>query len=418
MGAEMAPERNLRRNVRLMYWQEFLLNAMSVNAVFWLFLKDNGFTIGQMLTLEACFAVFLVGLEIPSGYFADCIGRKRTMIIGTVAGLAGYFVYVLSHTFGMFLMAEFLIAVMVSLHSGTTEAFIRDWYTHVHGDTQETERKFRPTFRNLQMLGYIGQVCGSAIAIVLAPMEVRWTWWATIVTASIGLVFILRMQEPPHNRQPRENGILTLCLHTLRMPALRYLILFNGFLCTMGLIMFWMCQPYMEALGTTRAFFGVIHLTVMMMGLAAQFGGKYLERRCDDRVLLFLVMSVMVGCMALSGWLPMHIGIGCLLIGRTGWGFLRPIVSAISSRNVPGDMTATMLSIQNFVHRLLFTLLTFSFLRTTADGYGTQGTLRIMSTVGLCFIPLIFLLLLRYWHLLAHRTVAEADPGEAMDESH
>ena len=57
-----------------------------------LFYQENGLGMQEVFTLQAIYSIAIVVLEIPSGYFADALGRKKTLIIGSILGFAGYVV--------------------------------------------------------------------------------------------------------------------------------------------------------------------------------------------------------------------------------------------------------------------------------------------------------------------------------------
>ena len=57
-----------------------------------LFYKDNGLDMQQVFILQAIYSIAIVALEIPSGYFADVLGRKNSLIAGSILGFAGFII--------------------------------------------------------------------------------------------------------------------------------------------------------------------------------------------------------------------------------------------------------------------------------------------------------------------------------------
>jgi MFS family permease len=88
--------------------------------------RENGLSLTQVMLLQSIFAILTVILEIPSGYFADIYGRKRTLIIAGIMGVMAMTTYSLGYNFLHFLIAEIFFAINVSFTSGTTSAFIYD----------------------------------------------------------------------------------------------------------------------------------------------------------------------------------------------------------------------------------------------------------------------------------------------------
>jgi len=58
-----------------------------------LFYFDNGLSMTDVFLLQAIFSIFIVIIEIPSGYIADIFGRKTTIIFATIFSFIGLVVY-------------------------------------------------------------------------------------------------------------------------------------------------------------------------------------------------------------------------------------------------------------------------------------------------------------------------------------
>jgi len=91
-----------------------------------LFYQENGLSMQNVLTLKAFYSVAVVIMEIPSGYFADIWGRKKTLILGSVLGCLGFVVYGFSSDFYGFLLAELILGVGSSFISGADSALLYD----------------------------------------------------------------------------------------------------------------------------------------------------------------------------------------------------------------------------------------------------------------------------------------------------
>jgi len=82
-----------------------------------LFYTDNGLDDYDIYVLQAVYSLSVALLEIPSGYMADMIGRKKSLVIGSVLGTLGYSIYSFSSGFYGFFIAALgggLIAVSLN----------------------------------------------------------------------------------------------------------------------------------------------------------------------------------------------------------------------------------------------------------------------------------------------------------------
>jgi nitrate/nitrite transporter NarK len=77
----------LLRNARLSCVSHAFIAALFPIATLSLFLThDLGLTVADVFLLQATFGFFVALLEVPSGYLADRIGYRITMVIGAVLG--------------------------------------------------------------------------------------------------------------------------------------------------------------------------------------------------------------------------------------------------------------------------------------------------------------------------------------------
>jgi len=89
-----------------------------------LFMGENGIDKSSYSLLAAIHALSIIFLEIPSGYLADAIGRKKTLIVGAVLGALGYVIYSMSYSFHGFLLAVVALGIGQSMISGADSAML------------------------------------------------------------------------------------------------------------------------------------------------------------------------------------------------------------------------------------------------------------------------------------------------------
>ena len=64
--------------------------------IIWLFYEENGLTIADLFIIQSIYSITIAFIEIPSGYVADVLGRRNSIVIGTFFGLIGMIVYLSS----------------------------------------------------------------------------------------------------------------------------------------------------------------------------------------------------------------------------------------------------------------------------------------------------------------------------------
>src|SRR4030095_16822562 len=73
-------KRNINRTLAFGFFQVFLV----IMPVVVPFFESRGLTMQQIFLLQGLFAVVVLVMEIPSGYVADLLGRRLTLITGSV----------------------------------------------------------------------------------------------------------------------------------------------------------------------------------------------------------------------------------------------------------------------------------------------------------------------------------------------
>ena len=72
--------RNISRTLAFGFFQVFLV----IMPVIVPFFESRGLSMQQIFLLQALFAVVVLVMEIPSGYAADILGRRVTLLVGSV----------------------------------------------------------------------------------------------------------------------------------------------------------------------------------------------------------------------------------------------------------------------------------------------------------------------------------------------
>jgi MFS family permease len=90
------------------------------------FFESRGLTMQQIFLLQAVFAVVVLVMEIPSGYAADILGRRITLLVGSVFIALGHSMLLFADGFGGLALFEMFLGIGSSLVSGTDLAILSD----------------------------------------------------------------------------------------------------------------------------------------------------------------------------------------------------------------------------------------------------------------------------------------------------
>ena len=68
-----------------------------------LYYTENGLSSFDIYLLQAVYSFSVALMEIPSGYMADVLGRKKSLIIGAILGTLGFVVYSFASSLPLFM---------------------------------------------------------------------------------------------------------------------------------------------------------------------------------------------------------------------------------------------------------------------------------------------------------------------------
>ncbi len=117
----------------------------------------------QVFFLNSWFFFWNFILEIPTGALADRIGRKWSLVLGSLAGTVGTLVYILRPDFRCFLAGEVIFAFAFTLHSGADDALAYDTLLALRKEKDSKVQLAR--MENFKLTGIIvGTLLGGFIA--------------------------------------------------------------------------------------------------------------------------------------------------------------------------------------------------------------------------------------------------------------
>lgn len=112
-------------------------------ATYVMFLISRGATLIEISLINISFMIAIAVSEIPTGIFADLVGRKHSFLISNLIMAAGLMIYFFSHNFWMFIAAEMIAGIGMTFRSGALEAWVVDAVAESGADISN-ERIFPP----------------------------------------------------------------------------------------------------------------------------------------------------------------------------------------------------------------------------------------------------------------------------------
>ena len=354
-----------------------------------LFYEDHGLGLQDVFILKSVYSLTAVILEIPSGYLADVWGRRRCLIFGCILFFTGYLCYSYTSTFQAFLIAEIFLGIGQTLVNGADSALLYD--TTVHYNKKELYLRYEG---RITMIGNFAEAIAGIFGGLLAAYSLRFPFYGQAMIAFTGIPAAFALQEfNIKNRiQSPVKEIMKIIKYSLvTNKQLCYNIMFSGIIGAATLTMAWFVQPLLMYLNTPTSYYGIIwtvlNLTVGMAALCSDRLDRYFGM---NKMNLFILIFIVGGYVALAYNLS-YFGLFVLFIFYIFRGFATPILKGYINQITFSEMRATVLSIRNFVIRLIFAAIA-PFIGWLNDFYSLQTALLVTAVV--IFIPgCIFMIL-------------------------
>jgi MFS family permease len=148
-----------------------LAGGFLAGGVYPLFLRSRG--LGQLeinSVLAVYFAVTFL-TDVPTGAFADALGRRRAFVLGCGLRVAGFALYLVAHAYLLFLAAEAVDALGTTFCNGAVEA----WGLDTLDQTGFEGRKDRVLSRIAQ-LSSLGTMIAALVGSGVGSIDLAWTW--------------------------------------------------------------------------------------------------------------------------------------------------------------------------------------------------------------------------------------------------
>lgn len=268
---------NITSVLSLLNISVFLKSHLFLLPVLYLFYADNGITLGDFFLLQGLSALACLLLDVPMGYVADRISKKKILIF---SGLILILRFVLLYFFPskvIIFLGEFLYAFVIVSFVGTADSYIYELLKTQNKTTAMLKRYGRLYFwislgTSISSLSgaWFFKLYGADTVILL-----------TIVFASLSTLLLFFIPDIKLDKQISKSlsekyiSFFQSVRYVFKKQEFVYLIWFSAFLTATYQIFMWSMQPIMKMAGVPVTLFGVIFFLNHM----ARASGSYFAHR-------------------------------------------------------------------------------------------------------------------------------------------
>jgi MFS family permease len=383
---------NLKRNIWKFYLLQILEGMMFFLPVIVLFWQNNGLSLTEVMILQSLYSIVVVILEVPTGYFADMFGRKKSLVLASLFTTVGIITYIMGFNFYQFLIAEIFWAFGVSLVSGTDSAFIYDTLKDLG-----KEKSYKRIWGNSRFYYLIALSIASIIGGFIGEINLRWTFYAMLPAMLIMIPLTLSLTEPKrHKMILKKDYTHTLFsiirTYLIRNKKIRWLIVYSSVIVGFNSAVLFLYQPYFLLTGLDIFHFGLIFAA---FNIVAALSSKYayrLEKRLGQRYSLMMLFVLTGGSYLLMSNFIFLFSFSFAFIQQFVRGFSDPIITDYINKLTPSEIRATVLSADRLITSLFYALI-IPFIGFIADVYSLTQALTVLGVTTIAVgIPVVLIL--------------------------
>jgi MFS family permease len=237
------------------------------------------------------------------------------------------------------------------------------------------------------MIGNFAEAFAGIFGGLLAVYSLRFPFYGQAAIAFIGIPASIALKEVNRSKQiqnPLTEIIRIIKYSLITNKRLCCNIIYSGIIGAATLMMAWFVQPVLMYLKTPVSWFGVIWTVLnLVVGFAALYSDR-VDRYLGPKKMGTLILLFIVGGYVTLAFNLTYAGLAILFVFYIFRGFATPILKGYINQMTISEMRATVLSIRNFIIRLMFAAIS-PFLGWLNDMYSLQTALLVSSVI--IFIP-------------------------------
>jgi len=375
---ENIEQQKLKSNIWKFYLFQILTGLTFFVPIIVLFWQTNGLNLTQVMILQSLFALAVVVLEIPTGYFADIFGRRKSLIFAASFLALGSFAYSLGYNFYQFLIAEILLAFGVSLVSGTDSALVYDTLKDL-----KQEKLYKKIWGNAIFYYLIATSIACVIGGFIGKINFRWTFYAMLPFMILLIPLSFSLKEPKRHKFIFKRDYLfelfkILKVSLIKNKKIRWLIIYSAIIVGFNSAVLWFYQPYFKLSGLDIFYFGFVFAAFNIVAAISSKYAHQIEEKIGPKYSLFmLVVLVGVSYFLMSNFIYLF-SFSFAFLQQFVRGFSKPVITDYINKLTSSDIRATVLSAQNLVGKLFYAAI-IPFAGWFADVYTLTQALTVLG---------------------------------------
>ncbi len=394
-------ERRLRRNPRLLVLHHALMMTLFPMAVLTLFQRDHlGLDMLEVMLVQAAFGGALAVFEFPSGYLADRIGYRKTMILASGVSIVGWSIYSIAWDFASVVVAEMTMGLGLSLVSGTHSALLFESLAN-----RGRQEEFARWFGRSRFFAQIAEGSAALVAGLLFALSVRLPFLLMVLVWIVNFAVACALVEPRYPGSVVDRPLAhvrSLVAFVARgAPRLRALFAVATVFGLASFVPVWLVALYARDAGVAVSWLGPIWAVANYCVALGSLASDRLGRRVGLANVLLCCTALIAGGYFGMGSTTLWWGFVFYFAFNLSRGLCAPLIAHAEQEAIPSGDRASLVSLRSLLFRSGFLVLG-PLVGASIDRLGQHP---VLLGLGLFFTTAG----LASWALLVRSSPANAD---------
>ncbi|MGZ6391194.1 MAG: MFS transporter [Ktedonobacterales bacterium] len=322
------------------------INTSFTRAVWIVYLAAHGYSPFAIGLVEMIFHIAKFVAEMPTGVFADLVGRRASLIVSCVLAAIGELLFVVP-SFPVIVLSFALLGVAYAFRGGADSAML--WALAERVGVSDKATHYSKLYSRMFLLLLLGETLGAASGGFIGGI------WALLPFICQGIVAVLAI--PPlfflpevrlaHSERHSPLRHIGAGLRAAwRDPVLLGLLLLSGLTASVFTTLGYYTQLYFHDLGFSLSAIGIIFaLAIVPDSLFASLAPRIIHRLPQPWLITIFVASEALGLASMSAQQPLLGIVGFLLLFHSADAVLTPAISRYLNERSPEAQRATVLSL-------------------------------------------------------------------------
>jgi MFS family permease len=384
-------DRSLERNLALIPVHEAVTRSLFWLPIFVLFTRER-FDVDGAIVLAGLYYLFVVVVEVPSGWMSDRLGRVPTLLVAALSWIGAHACFLVGDDrFVVILVGQFLLASGFAFLSGTDVSF--------HFDTLEAlgrSRDYGARQARVAAIGYVALAASAVVGGAVALIDLRAAFALSMAMAVVQVGVVSMLIEPP--RLTHAEALLPQigsCLRYLNDRLIGWLFGYGVALVTLEHVASEPMQIWLtgalgrsrDDLGNTPLLAGVLMAVTYLIGSLAARTSEPLARRFGSIGTLVALAILSAGIVTGMALTTSVVAIALVALRAVHGASAPVLLSAEIAPRTEQRHRATLLSINSLAGRLGYGIVLLFV--AAGSGDDVQPVLRTLSIISWSFVAII-----------------------------